>query len=152
MSGAINALRIPPYLYHMPVAAQWKAVSLAHPPEGTTATYGTLDGRLLYRVMKRFGTFVIERARIVSGEFRPHLFYSQNDWDAAFPTHDEWVEVAHVRIAKADMPGAYQRACSQAKAEMIRQVAQERGISEDELTEEIAAKEEEKWRLSEELD
>src|SRR5262249_40676702 len=68
MSAAIDGLRIPLCFYRMPVAAQWKAVSLPRPSDGTTATYGTLDGRLLYRVMKRSETFVIERAQIVSGE------------------------------------------------------------------------------------
>jgi len=57
-----------------------------------------------------------------------------------------------VSIDKSDLPAAYRRICDETISDMIRQVAKDRGVSEDELTKEIDAKAEENMRLLAELD
>src|SRR4051812_48692357 len=88
-------LDLPLCFCFLPTAPQWVPLwNDVHRggkvPDGAFASYATLDGRSLYRIVDYPDHRVLERATIVRGEFRPHLFYTKRDWDSAFPTLGAW--------------------------------------------------------------
>ncbi len=108
-------------------------------PDGAFASYATLDGRFLYRVVEYTDHQVVERATIVRGEFQPRLFYGGRDWDSTFPTLGEWVELTRLPLLGRGTPN--DAAHDYVEADMIQRVAEDRGVTEDEVRAEIDARE-----------
>lgn len=118
----------------------WKVVhGGGEVPAGAFALYASIDGRFLYRIVEYPGHRVVQRATIVRGEFRPHRFYANGDWGSVFPAMDAWVELA--RLPPMEPRALDDPACDFVEADMIRRVAEDRGITEAEVRAEIAARE-----------
>ena len=144
MSDPRRPLDVPICFCFLPTAPQWVPLwkdvhKGGKVPDGAFATYATLDGRFLYRIVDFPDHQVVERAKIVRGEFRPHLFYAKGDWGSMFPTLEAWVELAR---SVASVPRAPDDAMyDSAETDMIQRVAEDWGVTEEEVRAEIDARE-----------
>ena len=122
----------------MPIAEEFKDVNRGN-RLGTTAFFASdYEGDTLYRETTRSEHRVLERAAIISGEFRPRLFESGGDWCAAFPVLGPWEEIHRAPVQDPESK-SFDEIADYADQMVLRRWAEKRGVSDYDAEVELAA-------------